>query len=411
MGKFIRKSAAAVTGLLMFAVCSGTTGVIAADQNENAEKTETAPETSDTAELEKADISQYGESLSLTSYEPSTPELAAVNGETPNDPLAGLSPEQIAALEAERDQKKSALRDITPTLSRNAAKSKSRNQGPVPVEPLSSGAYVGDIPAPQITAEVNAQPGQFAFVTYGWGHGVGMSQNGANFYATYAGWTYQDILFHYYPDTYLANTEMTDEEELTIDHEPAGTTLEVVSSIVFNEVGGSFNIEAIKAQAVAVYTYLKYNGDDSHDLRGKEDPPQIVIDACASVLGEALFYNGNYALTMFSASCGGCSANCREVFYADYPYLRSVPSEYDAAYDPHWGTVTYLNAEDVREAIEKEYKIELSDEPDKWIQPVYSEDTGYVAEVNIDGQKTVKGYPFSVALGLKSGKFNVTYTY
>ena len=114
---------------------------------------------------------------------------------------------------------------------------------------------------------------------------------------------------------------------------------------------------------------------------------------------------------MFSASCGGCSANCREVFYADYPYLKSVPSEYDAAYDPHWGTVTYMDAEEVRKKIEEEYKIELSDEPDKWIQPVYSEETGYVTEVNIDGQKTVKGYPFSYALGLKSGKFNVTYTY
>lgn len=409
MSKLFNKSAAAVTGIIVFAVCSAGTGAVAVDKEENNEKKENAASLS--AELEKADISQYGESLSLTSYEPSTPELAAVNGEVPADPLAGLSPEQIAALEAERNQKKSALRDVTPTLSKNAAKSRAKNQGPVPVELLSSGAYVGDIPAPQMTAEVNAQPGQFAFVTYGWGHGVGMSQNGANFYATYAGWNYQDILFHYYPDTYLMNTGMTEEEELTIDHEPAGTTLEVVSAIVFNEVGGCFNIEAIKAQAVAVYTYLKYNGDDSHDLRGKEDPPQIVIDACESVLGEALYYNDSYALTMFSASCGGCSANCREVFYADYPYLRSVPSEYDAAYDPHWGTVTYLDAEDVRKAIEKEYKIELSDQPDKWIQPIYSEQTGYVAEVNIDGQKTVKGYPFSVALGLKSGKFNVTYTY
>lgn len=408
MSKLLKKSAAAVTGIIVFAVCSAGTGAVAVDKEENNEKKDNAAPLS--AELEKADISQYGESLSLTSYEPSTPELAAVNGEVPADPLAGLSPEQIAALEAERNQKKSALRDVTPTLSKNAAKSRGKNQGPVPVELLSSGAYVGDIPAPQMTAEVNAQPGQFAFVTYGWGHGVGMSQNGANFYATYAGWNYQDILFHYYPDTYLMNTGMT-EEELTIDHEPAGTTLEVVSAIVFNEVGGCFNIEAIKAQAVAVYTYLKYNGDDSHDLRGKEDPPQIVIDACESVLGEALYYNDSYALTMFSASCGGCSANCREVFYADYPYLRSVPSEYDAAYDPHWGTVTYLDAEDVRKAIEKEYKIELSDQPDKWIQPIYSEQTGYVAEVNIDGQKTVKGYPFSVALGLKSGKFNVTYTY
>ncbi|MBO4493797.1 MAG: sporulation protein [Ruminococcus sp.] len=356
---------------------------------------------------EKADVSEYGSSLSLISYEPATPEMARV-GE-PVDPYAGLSDEERKALEESIAKKKNALRKATPTLSKNAATSHTKE--PTAVELVTSGAAVGDIPAERTAPSVEEQPGKFAFVTYGWGHGVGMSQNGANFYAAYAGWTYQDILFHYYPGTYLMNTEETDEEELTIAHEPAGDTLKVVSEIVNREVGGSFSYEAIKAQAVAVYTYLKYNGDDSSDLRGKPDPPQIVIDACNDVLGEALFYDGNYALTVFSASSGGCSANCYEVFYADYPYLRSVPSDYDAAFDPHWGTVTYIDAETVKKKLEKAYHVTLSDDPGNWIQPVYSEETGYVTEVSIDGQTTAKGYPFSLMMGLKSSKFNLTYTY
>ena len=301
------------------------------------------------------------------------------------------------------------MKKATPTLSKNAAESRSKE--PTAVEDKTTGASVGDIPSSQPDPNVEAKPGEFAFVTYGWGHGVGMSQNGANFYASCAGWSYQDILFHYYPGTYLMNTGMTDEEELTIAHEPAGDTLKVVSEIVNREVGGSFSYEAIKAQAVAVYTYLKYNGDDSKDLRGKPDPPQVVIDACQEVLGEALYYDGDYALTVFSASSGGCSANCYEVFYADYPYLRSVPSDYDAAYDPHWGTVTYMSAETVKKKLETAYHITLSDDPGNWIQPVYSEETGYVTNVSIDGQTTVKGYPFSMMMGLKSSKFNLTYTY
>ena len=36
-------------------------------------------------------------------------------------------------------------------------------------------------------------------------------------------------------------------------------------------------------------------------------------------------------------------------------------------------------------------------------------DTYY--EVSIDGQVTAKGYPFSMMMGLKSSKFNLTYTY
>ena len=38
----------------------------------------------------------------------------------------------------------------------------------------------------------------FTIVTEGYGHGVGMSQWGANYYATKDGMTYEDILKHYY---------------------------------------------------------------------------------------------------------------------------------------------------------------------------------------------------------------------
>ena len=422
------KRAAAVSGALVLSAATGmdtadsttaeetsavTTAAVesaAADETEAASAAEAViaeEEQKMPEDWVKADISDYDSSMSLISYELATPEMAKV-GE-PVDPFAGLSEEERKALEEEIAKKKSALRKGTPTLSKNAAKSRSKE--PTAVELKTSGAFVGDIPESQPDPSIAAQPGEFAFVTYGWGHGVGMSQNGANFYAAYAGWTYQDILFHYYPGTYLMNTGLTDEEELTIAHEPAGDTLKVVSEIVNREVGGSFSYEAIKAQAVAVYTYIKYNGDDSKDLRGKPNPPQIVIDACEEVLGEALYYDDNYALTVFSASSGGCSANCYEVFYADYPYLRSVPSDYDAAFDPHWGTVTYMSAEVVRKKLETAYNITLSDDPGNWIQPVYSDETGYVTEVLIDGQTYAKGYPFSMMMGLKSSKFSLTYTY
>ncbi len=426
----LKKAAAVTSGAILLSAATGatvaedgtttaettsvTTGDSAADAG--AETTEAASDASDKKEdgestmpedWEKADISDYDSSLTLISYELATPEMAKV-GE-PVDPYAGLSDEERKALEEAVVKKKNALRKATPTLSKNAAISRSKM--PTAVEVVTSGATVGAVPESRPAPEVEPQPGKFAFVTYGWGHGVGMSQNSANFYAAFAGWTYQDILYHYYPGTYLMNTGETDEEELTIAHQPAGDTLKVVSEIVNREVGGGFSYEAIKAQAVAVYTFMKYHNDDSGDLRGKPDPPQIVIDACNEVLGEALFFEGSYALTVFSASSGGCSANCYEVFYQDLPYLRTVPSEYDTAYDPHWGTVTYMDAAEVKKILESKYHLTLSDDPANWIQPVYSEETGYVTEVSIDGQKTVKGYPFSLTMGLKSSKFNLTYTY
>lgn len=342
----------------------------------------------------KATIEDYDSSLSNVNYEMSVPEYTYYED---------FSNTNLTEQQAEQAKKEIviSLRTGNPVTSVKRAEDAD----------LNAIGHVGEIPVPHEKDVSSEMSGEFTFVTYGWGHGVGMSQNGANYYATYAGWSYQDILAHYYPNTYLMNTGLTDYEELTIEGEPAGDTVSVVAQIVNREIGGSMHYEAIKAQAVAVYTYIKYHNDDSADLLGKPDPPQNVIDACTEVLGEALYYDGSYALTMFSASTGGCSANCGEVFYADIPYLISVPSDYDEMYDPHYGTVTYYPASEVKRLIEGEYKITLSDDPGKWIQPTYSQQTGYVTDVNIDDQISIRGYELKLLLDLKSSKFNLTYTY
>ncbi|MBQ9899386.1 MAG: sporulation protein [Ruminococcus sp.] len=421
--KAVKRAAAAVSGMLVFAgtlsmsglqiavgetdesVAETTAAVGTAEEETSAAVQETtgAEEAAEPApEWWKAEISEYDSSLSLISYELNDPAAdSAVGGE--ENSLDDLSEEErIMAATA-------VMKTIRKSLPDMMKDDIFQNVEPTPVELYITGGWVGDVPPTRELPETNAESGDFTFVTYGWGHGVGMSQNGANLYATYSGWTYQDILFHYYPGTYLMNTEIAEDEELTIAGVP-GDVLTVVSEIVYREVGDGMAYEAIKAQAVAVYTYIKYHGGDSHDLRGKADPPQRVIDACQEVLGEALFYEGDYCLTMFSASCGGCSADCRDVFWTDIPYLTSVQSDWDGAYDPHYGTVTYISADIVKSRIEAAYGIELSEDPNNWIKPEYSDSTGYVTYVNIDDQKTVKGYAFSLALGLKSGKFNLEYT-
>jgi SpoIID/LytB domain protein len=205
------------------------------------------------------------------------------------------------------------------------------------------------------------------------------------------------------------DTGMAEDEEITVAG-VSGDVVSMVSQIVFNEVGSGMNYEAIKAQAVAVYTYCKYHNNDACDLRCKPNPPQVVVDAVNDVLGQALYYDDDYALTMFSASCGGVTANCDEVFWADLPYLRSVSSDYDAGYDPHYGTVTYIDDFQLRNMIQSAYGIKLSKNPENWIQPTYSEETGYVTSVNIDDQLTVRGYEFKLDIGLKSSKFTIYYT-
>ncbi len=46
--------------------------------------------------------------------------------------------------------------------------------------------------------EVTVSGDNLIFTTYGYGHGVGLSQMGAHYYAKEAGWSYEQILTHYY---------------------------------------------------------------------------------------------------------------------------------------------------------------------------------------------------------------------
>lgn len=387
MQKPLKCVAAVLSSVIVFSSASGiTTAETTLDGSESKSNGTIVSETvlenasekeSEETEWWKAEITDYDSSLSLISYE--------------------LTPEITQTEENDETKETGEADENTDTATK----------APVPVESQTTGGVVGEIPQAKEEPVINAQSGEFAFTTYGWGHGVGMSQNGANFYATYSGWTYQDILFHYYPGTYLMNTGTAQSETLTAGG-VAGDTLSIVAGIVYREVGSTMHYEAIKAQAVAVYSYIKHNGNDGYDLRCKSNPPQIVINACSEVLGEALYYGDSFALTMFSASSGGSTANCYDVFTADLPYLRSVSSDYDASLDPHYGTVKYYPSSEVKRLVEARYGIVLSENPANWIQPVVG-DSGYNSHVVIDGQITVRGYDLKLALNLKSSKFNVVF--
>ena len=281
----------------------------------------------------KAEITDYDSSLSLVSYE-LTPETAG---------------------KEEKAEQKTSLTN----------KGTGKETSEIALDDTAE-AEVHEVP------EIEIQSGQTAFITYGWGHGVGMSQNGGNFYALYEGWTYQEILQHYYPGTYLMNTGTAQSESVSAG-EISGDVLSVVAGIVYREACG-MSTEMLKAQAVSVYTYIKYFGND--------------------------------ALTMFSASSGGTTASCNDVFTDDIPYLRSVESKYDAEYDPHYGTVCYWDSSEVKRLVESAYGVSLSDDPNEWFD-LKTGDSGYIREVEIGGQVTIRGTSFQSLFGLKSSKFDI----
>lgn len=263
-------------------------------------------------------------------------------------------------------------------------------------------------PEPALTAAstVAAQPDTVVFYSSGYGHGVGMSQNGANFYARYDGWTYEQILSHYYPGTTLVNTGVTEDTQITIGN-CSGDIVSVIAQIVNLEMGPSMAPEALKAQAIAIYSFYLYHGHGS-GLRGKANPDQNIIDAVRSVLGTAVYYNNEPALTMFYASSGGATASCKDIFFMDIPYLVSVPVEHDDTSDPYFCEATVFTTARLKYLLESAYGVTLNGNPYDWIQITYG-DGGYVASVLIGGTVTVKGNSLRDVLGLRSPKFEFVY--
>jgi len=83
----------------------------------------------------------------------------------------------------------------------------------------------------------------FLFTGHGWGHGVGMSQYGAYGYAQH-GWTFQQILAHYYPGTTLAKAPATTLRVLLADRKKK---LTIASEAPFTVRDGSGQSTALDA--------------------------------------------------------------------------------------------------------------------------------------------------------------------
>lgn len=312
----------------------------------------------------KAKIYDYDDSLSLTSYEAATTE-----------------PEAITTTSA---SKTDATEEETETTT------------------------VTTIEEPAITTkhEIVAEPGSVVFYTSGYGHGVGMSQNGANFYAKYDGWTYDQILQFYYPGTKLVQTGTPETETMTIRGK-TDTVVSILSQIVNNEMGSTFSTEAMKAQAIAAYTFYQYNGGGA-GMICKPDPSQKIVDAVRSVLGIMVYYNNKPALTMFSASSADYTASCKDIFFIDLPYLRSRPVRHDASSDPNYYSTKVFTVGQLKTKLETAFKVKLSGSPYDWMKLELG-DGGYVAYATIGGKVRVKGNDLRVALGLKSPKFEFVY--
>ena len=186
---------------------------------------------------------------------------------------------------------------------------------------------------------------------------------------------------------------------------------DILCQIVNGEMDSSWNEEALKAQAVAAYTYLRYcrvNGI-TPELGAKSGYNSKIEKAVKSVQGLVCTYNGSVISAVFCASTAGCTADCANVWEGNYPYLKSVYSKYDEAYDPNYGITKTMSKKDVKKILKKQ-GVTLSTKKKNWIKAISHFNGKYVGYVSIDGKLTLTGDKVRSLFGLRSSAFTVSYS-
>lgn len=264
---------------------------------------------------------------------------------------------------------------------------------------------------------VKSAEGTFTFVCYGVGHGVGLSQNGAQVMAK-NGKKYDEILTYYFTGAKIKKDKKMPSKVKYGDKKYS--LKQYLQRVTQAEIGGNASYETIKAQVVACYTYAKNRNfkikSYEHAFSSKSAVSKKVKKAVNKVMGEYVAYNGKACMTPYHSVSAGKTASSKNAWGADYPYLVAVESEKDKKRE-QWKATVKISSKDIKKAAEEAYGIKLKGDPSKWIKILEADDAvspyiGYVSKVKI-GSKTVSGEQFRThILGyrIKSHCFTVDYT-
>ena len=195
---------------------------------------------------------------------------------------------------------------------------------------------------------------------------------------------------------------------------------EYIKGVVSAEMQANFEIEALKAQAVASRSYALYhmNGkeydvtnstsnqvyqsDEELKKKWKENYNANINKIKKAVIetkGEYLTYNGQTANAMFFSSSIGQTENSEEVFVSKVPYLRSVSSKWDETSPVYSDTVT-ITLEDFYKKLDIPYEENLK------IEITEKTSTGRIRKLKINNQE-YSGRDVANKLKLRSNYFNI----
>ena len=216
---------------------------------------------------------------------------------------------------------------------------------------------------------------------------------------------------------------------------------EFVIGTVASEMPPTYHSEALKAQAVASFTYYSAKrkaarANPDPDLKGADfsDVPtsfpegysqegmkakwganydayyKKVKAAVDAVFGKRICLGGEPILAAYHAISFGTTEDAKVVWDTEYPYLKPVPSPGDKLSPDYQAEATFTPAQ-FSEAMAKEVEgLKLEGDAAGWIgKEVSTSSSGSVTKITVGG-KDLSGRMVREALSLRSACFTVEYT-
>lgn len=208
--------------------------------------------------------------------------------------------------------------------------------------------------------------------------------------------------------------------------------------VLSGEMSAKFNLEALKAQAVAARTYVIYKegqGNPSQhknavvctdykhcqEYKGYEtllksngeewikNSYSKIKEAVNQTKGQIITYNNTPILPLYFSTSSGKTENSEEVFSAKYPYLRSVDSPYDKS-SPKYASTLKITNKDFVSTLKKSYSdIQINEDDLSSQVKIFSRSDGGAVEKIKLGNKEVRGRDIRDIFKLNSANFEIKF--
>lgn len=229
-------------------------------------------------------------------------------------------------------------------------------------------------------------------------------------------------------------SDLQKEDTIKVVQASTGAETEVslfnyITGVVAGEMPASFNIEALKAQAVVSSTYAKYITGENPALSAITDSPSlhqsyidkqaqkekwgdnydgyrsIIEEAVRSVYGEILTFNGEPAMTVFHALSPKKTNSAEDIWTTEVPYLISVSSPADESVKKDFT----FSSEQFKKLFSEKGGVNFKNTPPKtWAKITAKTENGFIKTLTVE-DKSFTAAEVSDILSLSSSSFTAKY--